>query len=173
MRSRQLIFALSVPILRPAGALCLWRPHRPSHFPLCALSSEYFENDIVAVKVGAGAATTLRLCAVRPDGTLAPLCRRIDDVETDLLLDPREYRCSFWSDESVIHDDLVTNRYGEGFYGQRPVPSLGGGPGYGAEADEVWSVPADTLEKVEADGVSLPLIDMGIAHGEKARGGSF
>ena len=63
--------------------------------------------------------------------------------------------------------------YGEGYYGQRPVPSLGGGPGYGAEADEVWSVTEDLLEEVRRDGVELPILDVGIAHGEKARGGSF
>ena len=56
----------------------------------------------------------------------------------------------------------------EGWYGQRPVPSLGGGPGYGAEAQEIWSVDEDTLLKLEEDSVELPILDMGIAHGEKA-----
>ena len=70
-------------------------------------------------------------------------------------------------------DDDVTRTYGEGWYGQRPVPSLGGGPGYGAEADSVWSVDEDVLERLQEDGVDLPVLDVGIAHGEKARGGAF
>jgi hypothetical protein len=70
--------------------------------------------------------------------------------------------------------------YGVGWYGQRPVPSLGGGPGYGAEADEIWSIDEDVLEQIlsgeeDDDGVvvDLPVIDVGMAHGEKARGGAL
>jgi hypothetical protein len=111
-----------------------------------------------------------RLCAVKPDGSVVPLCRRSDDVETDLYADPREFAVRYWSDP---RDEHALKAYGEGYYGQRPIPSLGGGPGYGAEADEVWSVDERILEEVELDGVELPILDVGIAHGEKARGGSF
>ena len=45
--------------------------------------------------------------------------------------------------------------------------------GYGAEADDVWSVSEELIEQVREDGVELPILDVGIAHGEKARGGSF
>jgi hypothetical protein len=112
-----------------------------------------------------------RLCAVILDGGVVPLCTRLDDVETDLFADPRQYADDFWT-EGVTDDDVV-HTYGEGFYGQRPVPSLGGGPGYGAAADEIWSTDLETLEAVAKDGVELPVLDVGIAHGEKARGGSF
>ena len=100
-----------------------------------------------------------------------PLCIREDDVETDLLGDPRQFSDTFW--RQGVTDDNVVGSYGEGYYGQRPVPSLGGGPGYGADADEVWSVSEETLESVRDAGVQVPVVDMGIAHGEKARGGSF
>ena len=69
--------------------------------------------------------------------------------------------------------------YGVGWYAQRPVPSLGCGPGYGAEADEIWSIDEDVLEQIlseDDDGgvvVDLPVIDVGMAHGEKARGGLY
>lgn len=63
--------------------------------------------------------------------------------------------------------------YGEGWYGQRPVPSLGGGPGYGAEADEIWSVEEELFVQLDAEGVVVPMLDVGIAHGEKARGGAL
>ena len=47
-------------------------------------------------------------------------------------------------------------------------------PGYGAEADEVWSIDEDVLEQLlNEDGVDLPVIDVGMAHGEKARGGAL
>lgn len=110
-----------------------------------------------------------RLCVVRPDGTVLPLCTHEDDVETDLFTDPRS-SLSFWS---KLTDEDVQGTYGEGWYGQRPVPSLGGGPGYGAEADEIWSVDEDLFEKLEADSVDLPKLDVGISHGEKARGGAY
>ena len=143
------------------------------------LSDAFFENDLVAIQPPNADAP--RLCAVRYDGSVAPLCIRADDVETDLLVDPREYDTSFWSSEKELTDDCVVSpsgndeskTYGEGFYGQRPVPSLGGGPGYGAEADDCWSVDEDLLERVRQDGVLLPVLDMGIAHGEKARAGAF
>lgn len=136
-----------------------------------ALSDAYFENDLVAVQPPNSQDLTPRLCAVKPGGTVVPLCLKEDDVETDLFVDPREYSNADQWDE--ITDEAVIKLYGEGFYGQRPVPSLGGGPGYGAEADDVWSVDEDVLGQVRADGVLLPVLDVGIAHGEKARGGSF
>lgn len=88
-------------------------------------------------------------------------------METDLFLDPREG--SF----SDLDDKEVTKYYGVGYYGQRPVPSLGGGPGYGADADEIWSIDEHILEQIRKDNVALPILDVGIAHGEKARGGAF
>jgi hypothetical protein len=137
------------------------------------LSSDYLENDLVAIQrpqQPTTPASRARLCAVRQDGSVAPLCRRSDDVETDLYQDPREFANRYWSDPP---DDHVLKTYGEGYYGQRPVPSLGGGPGYGALADDVWSVDERILQAVERDGVELPILDVGIAHGEKARGGSL
>ena len=53
------------------------------------------------------------------------------------------------------------------------MPSLGGGPGYGADAQEIWSIEEEILTKLAEDGVELPILDVGIAHGEKARGGFF
>ena len=147
-----------------------------------ALSSEYLENDLVAIQIppkdGDGgvdvssitADNSPRLCVVRPDGGVYPLCYHEDDVETDLFVDPR-VSSQAWTED--VTDDDVTSTYGEGWYGQRPVPSLGGGPGYGAEADPVWSVDEDVLERLQEDGVDLPVLDVGIAHGEKARGGAF
>ena len=84
--------------------------------------------------------------------------------------------------EPSINDrgsEFLIQCYGVGWYGQRPVPSLGGGPGYGAEADEVWSIDEDLLELILSgsmeDGtvVEIPVIDVGMAHGEKARGGAL
>jgi hypothetical protein len=141
----------------------------------CLLSSNYLENDLLAIYTTSSTSSLEeknkpRLCVVRPDGTVYPLCRREDDVETDLFVDPREYANRYWSE---VTDEQVTGTYGEGWYGQRPVPSLGGGPGYGAEADEIWSIDLTLIEQIRVDGVDLPVIDMGIAHGEKARAGAF
>lgn len=147
-----------------------------------ALSSEYLENDLVSIQIppndddegnddsSVTAENSPRLCVVRPDGGVYPLCYHEDDVETDLFVDPR-VSSQAWTED--VTDDDVTGTYGEGWYGQRPVPSLGGGPGYGAEADPVWSVDEDVLERLQEDGVDLPVLDVGIAHGEKARGGAF
>jgi hypothetical protein len=146
------------------------RHHRTNRFQTerwWALSDDFLESDLVAVRKSPDG--TPRLCAVKPDGTVAPLCQRHDDVETDLFCDPREFSERFWEN---LTDEAVSGRYGEGFYGQRPVPSLGGGPGYGADADEIWSVSEDEIERIRSDGVELPVLDVGIAHGEKARGGS-
>jgi hypothetical protein len=139
----------------------------------------------------------LRLCVVRNQHFVYPLIRHEDDVETDLFLDPRYIEKSItWKDmmqwwiqhhhqSSIDTDEESSNEitapgkleykyYGVGWYGQRPVPSLGGGPGYGAEADEVWSIEEDVLERLlSEDGVDLPVIDVGMAHGEKARGGAL
>jgi hypothetical protein len=156
--------------------------HQCTRVACFALSSKYLENDIEAVHrvlvLDTAAAADAnnndkapsppRLCVVRPDNTVAPLCRHEDDVETDLFADPRCDSDTAWR---VVTDDHITGTYGEGWYGQRPVPSLGGGPGYGAQADEIWSLDLVTLEQIESDGVLLPTLDVGIAHGEKARGG--
>ena len=152
------------------------------------LSDAYLENDLVAVQVPenfkkmptASSSSRPRLCAVKPDGSVAPLCQRQDDVETDLFCDPREFDVSFWqSDVDLTDANIVafnngtTTVFGEGYYGQRPVPSLGCGPGYGASADEIWSVTEELLEQIRAAGVDIPVLDVGIAHGEKARAGAF
>jgi len=181
----------SLPPSRPAEAVeeaaAADHPRRRRTF--AAVSNAYMENDLIGVRKkktgeeeeeggGDGITSTTgtsRLCVVRPDQTVVPLCVHEDDVETDLWIDPREMqveeRCNFWTLE--VTDDDVTHTYGEGWYGQRPVPSLGGGPGYGAEADEIWSIDEDVLERIRSDGVDLPTLDVGIAHGEKARGGSL
>lgn len=125
--------------------------------------TEYLENDIVSVKRGENG----KLHVVRPDGTVSPLCAHEDDNPTDLYVDPR---LDYYID---INDSDIVKCYGEGWYSQRVVPSLGGGPGYGAEADDVWSIEEDMLEKIEMDKVEIPLLDLGIAHGEKARGGAI
>ena len=143
-------------------------PGRTANSPH-ALSGEYLENDLVAVRVPETAEAKPRLCVVRPDGSVLPLCQHEDDVETDLFYDPRS-QLKFWSD---LTDEDVQRTYGEGWYGQRPVPSLGGGPGYGAEADEIWSVDEEVLEQIKSDGVEVPILDVGINHGEKARGGAY
>ena len=154
---------------------CLVSRHYPTHMvtQLPVLSSEFLESDLVAIRTSLDddtASTAPRLCAVRYDSTVAPLCRHEDDLETNLFLDPRCYADKFWDD---VTDEYVTGRYGEGWYGQLPVPSLGGGRGYGAPADEVWSIDEAVLEQLIADGVELPILDVGIRHGEKSRGGSF
>jgi hypothetical protein len=147
-------------VTSPTGTATTLRPR--------ALSSDFLENDLVAIRTDKE--SNPRLCVVRPDNTVLPLCIHEDDVETDLFTDPRCYNQQYWQDAT---DENVVGTYGEGWYGQRPVPSLGGGPGYGAEADEIWSVDEDLLENVRADGVDLPYLDCGIAHGEKARNGAF
>ena len=49
---------------------------------------------------------------------------------------------------------------------QRVVPSLGGGPGYGASADDVWTVDNDVLNQVKDDDVIIAVLDLGIAQSE-------
>mmetsp|Transcript_17801 Transcript_17801/g.26819 ORF Transcript_17801/g.26819 Transcript_17801/m.26819 type:complete len:216 (+) Transcript_17801:74-721(+) len=125
----------------------------------------------------------LRLCVIRNQQYIYPLIRHEDDVETDLFLDPRfiEKQISLqdilqWWNANNSNNEVKNELqyYGVGWYGQRPVPSLGGGPGYGAEVDEVWSIDEDLLEQLlSEDGVDLPVIDVGMAHGEKARGGAL
>ena len=124
----------------------------------------------------------MRLCVIRNHQYIYPLIRHEDDVETDLFLDPRFVNREITLDDMLDYctsnnmNDNDVDRYkyyGVGWYGQRPVPSLGGGPGYGAEADEVWSVDEDVLEEILNDSVDIPVIDVGMAHGEKARGGAL
>lgn len=133
-----------------------------SRTELSALS-KYFENDLISVQMKN---LPPRLFVVRPDGTISPLCTHEDDVLTDVYVDPR-------MDGIDVDDDEVIEFYGEGYYSQRVVPSLGGGLGYGAEADDVWSIDEDMMEKLRSDNVELPNLDFGIAHGEKARGGAI
>lgn len=147
----------------------------------------------------AGELQRFRLCVVRNNQQyISPLVRHENDVDSDLFLDPRYVdKEIFFSDfmkwwieqqqkanafEPSINDrgsEFLIQCYGVGWYGQRPVPSLGGGPGYGAEADEVWSIDEDLLELILSgsmeDGtvVEIPVIDVGMAHGEKARGGAL
>ena len=137
-----------------------------------------------------GASPQLRLCVVRNRGaTVLPLIRHEDDVPSDLFLDPRHIESqiqladvvAYWSGKLQTTDSTIGEgapegvpHYGVGWYGQRPVPSLGGGPGYGAEADEVWSIDENVLESMlEGGDVAIPIIDVGMAHGEKARGGAL
>jgi hypothetical protein len=56
-------------------------------------------------------------------------------------------------------DQAVSGKYGKGFHRQRSVPNLGGGPGYGADADETWSVSKDVIDQILSDGVELPILD--------------
>lgn len=142
----------------------LYKSHCHHEFHgLKALSDKYFENDLVSVKID----QSIRLYVVRPDATITPLCTHADDNPADLYVDPRS------KDGIDIDDDSVIKYYGEGWYSQRVVPSLGGGPGYGAEADDVWSVEEQVMEELSADLVEIPTLDLGIAHGEKARGGAI
>ncbi len=131
--------------------------------PLAALS-KYLENDLISVSING---ENPRLYAVTSYGTISPLCTHEDDNPTDLYVDPR-------SEASIeIDDEDVIQCYGEGWYSQRVVPSLGGGPGYGAEADDIWIVEENVLDQLKNDEVELPNLDLGIAHGEKSRGGAI
>ena len=156
------------------------------------LSNEYLENDLVSIRPPAKFASIINnknsnsnnkndgqdddlispiLCVVHPDSGIHPLCTHEDDNETDLFIHPKLAYLP-WTDEEIQDEDII-ELYGEGWYGQRVVPSLGGGPGYGASADDVWTVDVDLLNKVKNDGVVIPNLDLGIAHGEKARGGAI
>mmetsp|Transcript_5519 Transcript_5519/g.8420 ORF Transcript_5519/g.8420 Transcript_5519/m.8420 type:complete len:248 (-) Transcript_5519:383-1126(-) len=159
------------------------------------LSSDiYLENDLVAVQYSRTDMdpkdgnhdnsdeddekdVSSRLCVVREDGSVSPLCQHADDAETDLYIDPRITGTEEPPRDSNgnwdVSDNDIQGTYGEGWYGQRPVPSLGGGPGYGADADDIWSIDESLLELLEQDNVDVPLLDIGIAHGEKARGGAY
>jgi hypothetical protein len=54
-----------------------------------------------------------------------------------------------------------------------PSLFLGGGPGYGAPADEIWSIDETVLDSLREENVELPVLDVGISHGERARGGAY
>jgi hypothetical protein len=138
-------------------------PRHKKYHCLKALSEKYFENDLVSARID----ESIRLYVVRPDATITPLCTHADDNPTDLYVDPRS------KDGIDIDDENIIKYYGEGWYSQRVVPSLGGGPGYGAEADDVWSVEEQVIEQLTTDLVEVPTLDLGIAHGEKARGGAI
>jgi hypothetical protein len=103
------------------------RRRGPSLLQHRVLSDSYLENDLVAVKVPSRLSATkegsdsqkhqqpTRLCVVRQDCTVLPLCQHEDDVETDLFIDPRTAEDTFYED---ISDEDVLKVYGEGFYGQ-------------------------------------------------------
>lgn len=140
------------------------------------LSDSFLEGDLVAVRIepatsseGGSDANRPRLCVVRPDGGVHALCTREGDVETDLFIDPR---VDPTGQDGVVDGDIA-GTYGEGWLGQRPVPSLGGGPGYGAEADDVWSTDDSVLEKLKEDGVELPVLDLASRMAKKLEGGPF
>eukprot|EP00536_Pseudo-nitzschia_multiseries_P017824 jgi/Psemu1/52736/gm1.52736_g len=194
--------ALLAPLDSRGGARCVCALHYSNAIPgsasrtpsaLRALS-EYYENDVVSVRLDrdgwspsqspsqsqleATDGSPPRLCVVTQYGGIAPLCTHEDDNPTDLHVDPRVKSNSNVNggdeiDSENIDDSCVVKCYGEGYYSQRVVPSLGGGPGYGAEANPVWSIDEDVLEEILNDGVHVPSLDMGIAHGEKARGGAL
>ena len=68
---------------------------------MAALSDEFLPGDVLGLRL---ADSGVALCVVVPDGgSCAPICRREDDVETELWVDPRvklaeEDQC----DENVI-----------------------------------------------------------------------
>jgi len=144
------------------------------------------DDDLVALPFDSSASGTtssshdspgLRLCVIRNQQFVYPLVRHEDDVETDLFLDPKHaestLRLQDFQQNNNLDSQSAIPYYGVGWYGQRPVPSLGGGPGYGADATEIWTIEEEMLEKCFEDGVNVPVIDVGIAHGEKARGGAL
>jgi hypothetical protein len=111
--------------------------HHFQHHVLSALSDAFLENDLVSVKVpsrlldkGSNNSYSKEeesdmnhgylFCVVRQDATVVPLCLHEDDVETDLFIDPRKLGDRYWQ---VVTDDAIGKTYGEGWYGQRPVPS--------------------------------------------------
>mmetsp|Transcript_10609 Transcript_10609/g.22062 ORF Transcript_10609/g.22062 Transcript_10609/m.22062 type:complete len:267 (+) Transcript_10609:63-863(+) len=160
---------------------------------LDAVSSQVKKSETTDLKDYSSA--NLRLCVIRNGECVYPLVQHEDDVETDLFLDPRyaegegvrlgdllewmrqqneqcELECG--NQDATMKLDRDIPYYGVGWYGQRPVPSLGGGPGYGADATEIWSIEEDVLETLVEEGdVEIPVIDVGMAHGEKARGGAL
>ena len=136
---------------------------------------------------------------------ILPLVRHEDDVETDLFLDPRFVDhgdvalvdvLNYWSrhrnnssdkeedannsnsNEEKKKEEEEVPYYGVGWYGRRRS-------GYGAQADEIWSIDEDVLESILLEEeeennnnnnnkvVAIPIIDVGMAHGEKARGGAL
>ena len=167
--------------------------HNNNHYYLLS-NDKYLENDLVSIYLpieytsiimgddnnnnnnndSSEKCTSPILCVVRPDGGINPLCIHEDDNENDLFIHPKLAYTSWWiNQQDNINDNDIVSTYGEGWYGQRVVPSLGGGPGYGASADDVWTVDEEVLEKVKGDGVIIPVLDLGMAHGEKARGGAI
>ena len=88
----------------------LIRPHPKLSSTINALASNYLENDLVAISTTGEKAP--RLCSVRPDGSVYPLCQREDDVATDLFADSREFSNKVWND---VADEQVIGSYGEGW----------------------------------------------------------
>jgi len=166
--------------------------HQPQHHATCKQcirSLEYLsfsktqsldqiqDDDLVALPIESSEKPNddkplqLRLCVIRNQQFAFPLVRHEDDVDTDLFLDPKHTESNIYLKDLELDEKVPY--YGVGWYGQRPVPSLGGGPGYGADATEIWSIEEEALMKCLQDGVEVPFIDVGMAHGEKARGGAL
>jgi len=153
--------ACSLLALTASEALHISRPHR-FRWHRRFLLSEYMEGDVIVIADPDTAKQ--RLCVVDCDSLAQPVCRKEDDVPEDVYLDLRVKPVD-------VRNEDVQLLVQDAMYGQRPVPSLGGGPGYGADADEVWSIGQETLSSLEAQGLTIPVLDVGIAHGEKARAG--
>lgn len=91
------------------------------------------DDDLVALPLLSDTSDdkSLRLCVIRNQQYVFPLVRHEDDVETDLFLDPK------YADSNISLQDFELDGveklpyYGVGWYGQRPVPSLGGGGHHG------------------------------------------
>ena len=62
-------------------------------------------------------------------------------------------------DEPVQVQGAIDFVFDDVFYGQLPVPSLGGGVGYGAPAIECWTVARAAVP----DGVDVPVSADGVA----------
>eukprot|EP00286_Rhodomonas_abbreviata_P010234 CAMPEP_0181328810 /NCGR_PEP_ID=MMETSP1101-20121128/22944_1 /TAXON_ID=46948 /ORGANISM="Rhodomonas abbreviata, Strain Caron Lab Isolate" /LENGTH=188 /DNA_ID=CAMNT_0023437783 /DNA_START=3 /DNA_END=566 /DNA_ORIENTATION=+ len=104
---------------------------------------EYFEKDcvefIMPPDMKAKHSKSLALGAiVDPDQLLVqPLCVR-EEGSTELYPDSRE-------SPIILNDDQIV-RIMDTYPSQRPIPSLGGGIGYGAEAVDCWELQEDFSE---------------------------
>eukprot|EP00536_Pseudo-nitzschia_multiseries_P019602 jgi/Psemu1/61763/gm1.61763_g len=182
--------ALLAPLDSRGGARCVCALHYSNVIPgsasrtpsaLRALS-EYYENDVVSVRLDrdgwspsqspsqsqseATDGSPPRLCVVTQYGGIAPLCTHEDDNPTDLHVDPRVKSNSNVNggdeiDSENIDDSCVVSVTGRG------IIRSGSSRPWVVDPDE------DVLEEIMKDGVHVPSLDMGIAHGEKARGGAL
>ena len=178
------------PAFVPSSHVTLHRRHRDNCKQQCIHSLNHLyssktqsldqiqDDDLVALPIVTPGTSSenppsLRLCVVRNQQMVFPLVRHQDDVETDLFIDPKHANSNISLQDVQLGHTKQLPYYGVGWYGQRPVPSLGGGPGYGAPADEIWTIEEEMLEKCLEDGVEVPVLDVGLAHGEKAREGAL